>query len=89
MKKTKLLQLRFKPIGFELTVPDTGRKVTVLSGEDYSRGLNIYETSHPECESIGREIYNFILNDCLHGEEILKGAEVDITVNVDIKQHHQ
>ena len=88
MKKTKHLQLKFKSIGFELTVPDTGKKFTIFSGYDYSRSLDIYETNHAECESIGEEIYNFILNDCLHGEEVLKGVEVDITVNVDIKSQH-
>ena len=89
MKKTKHLQLKFKSIGFELTVPDTGKTFTVFSGEDYSRSLDIYKVSHPECETIGCEIYNFILEDCLHGESILKGVEVDITINVDIKSQHQ
>ena len=89
MKKTKLLQLKFMSIGFELTVPDTGKKFTILSGDNYSRSLDIYKTYHPECDAIGEEIYNFILNDCLHGESMLKGVEVDITVRVDIKSQHQ
>ena len=89
MEKTKHLQLRFKPIGFELTDHDTGRTATVLSGRDYSRSIDIHEISHPECEAIGREIYDFILKDCLQGESRLKGVEVDITVNVYIKSQHQ
>lgn len=89
MEKTKHLQLRFKPIGFELTDHDTDRTATVLSGRDYSRSIDIHEISHPECEAIGREIYDFILKDCLQGESRLKGVEVNITVNVDIKSQHQ
>ena len=89
MEKTKHLQLKFKSIGFELTDHDTGRTATVLSGRDYSRSIDIHEISHPECEAIGREIYDFILKDCLQGESRLKGVEVDITVNVDIKSCDQ